>query len=355
MTTLCILGCLLLALSTQGLFFKSKVCYDELGCFMNAEPFNNALDELPESPEAVNATLNLFTRKNPTTSQLLRYQDKTTISNSNYNPSIPTKILVHGFLSNGHQEYMIQLTKTFLEIDDMNIIVVDWSDGAHKFYPKAVANTRLVGAIVATFVNLVKNSYQADPASFHVIGHSLGAQVAGYIGSGVKNMGRITGLDPAGPLFDRTNNEVHLDATDATFVDCIHSDGLPLYDLGLGTSEAWGNIDFYPNGGGNQPGCPLPAEGAAKDIFALHFSELTSDVSCSHHRSILYFIESLQNTTCQMTAHPCSSYDDYVKGKCNSCGDGPCPVLGYDSIKSHREGKFYLTTNSQSPYCQNIY
>ncbi|ESO92411.1 hypothetical protein LOTGIDRAFT_216933 [Lottia gigantea] len=226
------------------------------------------------------------------------------------------------------------MRQRFLAMENLNVIVIDWHAGAHKFYPEAVANTRVVGAVVAKFIQTVQDNFQADPHQFHVIGHSLGSHVAGYIGKRTDNLGRITGLDPAGPLFEDTDVDVRLDPSDAIFVDCIHSDGLPIYDLG--TPHAWGDIDFYPNGASDQPGCPKPV----------------SDVSCSHHRAISYFLETLQqNQTCQFQAYPCSTFKDYLKGSCTSCGDGPCPVLGYRSIDSHRKGKYYLKTNSQSPFC----
>ncbi len=42
----------------------------------------------------------------------------------------------------------------------------------------------------------------------------------------------VAGLDPAGPLFENSPVAVHLDPTDAIFVDNIHTDGLPIYDAG---------------------------------------------------------------------------------------------------------------------------
>ena len=87
-------------------------------------------------------------------------------------------------------------------------------------------------------------------------------------------LGRITGLDPAGPNFDGMSPLVRLDQTDASFVDIIHSDAEILYpyQFAAGVSISCGqvlfslginscyfviyiisHVDFWPNGGRNQP------------------------------------------------------------------------------------------------------
>lgn len=43
-----------------------------------------------------------------------------------------------------------------------------------------------------------------------------------------------SGLDPTEPYFQDTNASVHLDTSDATFVDIIHTDGHP-FNTKLGT------------------------------------------------------------------------------------------------------------------------
>ena len=75
----------------------------------------------------------------------------------------------------------------------MNVIVVDWQKGAAFPYTQATANTRVVGAQIAQLAYQLMNTTGATPDSFHIIGHSLGAHVAGYAGERIKNLGRISG------------------------------------------------------------------------------------------------------------------------------------------------------------------
>ena len=46
-----------------------------------------------------------------------------------------------------------------------------------------------------------------------------------------------------------------LDATDARLVDVIHTDGSQDFMDGFGLLKPIGHIDFFPNGGREQPGC----------------------------------------------------------------------------------------------------
>lgn len=69
-----------------------------------------------------------------------------------------------------------------------------------------------------------------DPSKITLIGHSLGAHIAGIAGKQVfeisgQKVGRITGLDPAGPCFSTIGSDGKLDASDAAYVDVIHTNG----------------------------------------------------------------------------------------------------------------------------------
>lgn len=66
------------------------------------------------------------------------------------------------------------------------------------------------------------------------------------------------GLDPAGPGYYILNT--HLSASDAEFVDVIHTD-MGFFGLALKI----GHVDFFPNYGyRSQPGCLLSKDGLYK-------------------------------------------------------------------------------------------
>ena len=158
-----------------------------------------------------------------------------------------------------------------------NVVCVDWGPGAtDPNYVRAAVNTRLVGKQTAIFLNMINDNIAEVNGRTHMIGFSLGAHVAGFAGSELKNLSRITGetlksnsgmthallllflhlgLDPAGPLFEGYDVKVRLDKTDAHYVDVIHSNGESLIVGGLGVWEPIGHADYYPNGGRAQSGC----------------------------------------------------------------------------------------------------
>ncbi|KAI8793125.1 inactive pancreatic lipase-related protein 1 [Biomphalaria glabrata] len=236
---------------------------------------------------------------------------------------------------------------------DYNVILVNWSKGSKAVYHQAVANIRVVGAQIAHLVNTMIESFRMNASDFHIIGHSLGSHTAGYAGERVAGLGRISGLDPAGPLFENTDTRVCLDSSDAMFVDVIHTNGKPLILLGFGTLQPLGHFDFYPNLGRAMPGC-------IQDEI-LHLIEedipagLTESVTCSHSKATAYYIESI-NSKCPYTAYPCDNEEDFKSGKCKTCATHRCVRMGFHAKpRDGRNQKYYLITSDEKQYCQFQY
>ncbi|XP_071953372.1 pancreatic triacylglycerol lipase-like [Antedon mediterranea] len=348
------------------IFGKSTiVCYSDIGCFDKGPPFYDVPDRpisyLPDTRDQVGTTFLLNTRKNPTHHQELKTKDLSTITNSFFNPALGTKIMTHGFLESGNVWWLEDMKTEFLNNDDFNVIRVGWAPGARELYGQASANTRIVGAEISFLLDKLKELYGYTADKVHVIGHSLGAHVASYVGEEQTNpkLGRITGMDPAGPYFEGMDIIVRLDPSDATFVDIIHTDTDPIYTFGYGIYVPVGHMDFYPNGGFEQVGCDqgiisnLITEGGVYDAGVQY-------VACNHMRSYEYFIESI-NTKCPFRAYECThrgyGKDGYKYFSRGECFDGSEGVrLGFDSIK-HKPADgvnnviYYLETNDKSSYC----
>uniref|UniRef100_A0A182Q7B6 Lipase domain-containing protein n=1 Tax=Anopheles farauti TaxID=69004 RepID=A0A182Q7B6_9DIPT len=187
------------------------------------------------------------------------------------------KVLIHGWNADRNHPSILPIRTAYLVQDKHNLLVVDWSPVAQLPYPTARALAlpvgNRIGSIMAHFVERLAIDY----GQVHVIGHSLGAHMAGVVGRyfGGK-LARVTALDPAGPLFEPDSvDAVGPDA--ARFVDAIHTDGLT-----LGENIVRGHADFFPNGGTPpQPGCEI------LDVITLRIN------SCSHARSTGFFAESI--------------------------------------------------------------
>lgn len=171
-------------------------------------------------------------------------------------PTDPTKIIIHGWTDSGKEDWIKEMAYFYHQKGNYNVIAIDWSKDADDNYVYSSSATQGVGFIVGDFI--VDQSRKADILkNFHIIGHSLGAQVSGFAGKRVKTasgkkLDRITGLDAASPLFETPvarPPELHLTSTDADFVDGIHT------ALGIGYIQPFAVVDFYVNGGIKQLNC----------------------------------------------------------------------------------------------------
>ncbi|KAG8226006.1 hypothetical protein J437_LFUL015932 [Ladona fulva] len=213
----------------------------------------------------------------------------------------------------------------YLNRSQCNVIGVDWSAIADNIlYPVAKQHTVDVGIYVAKFIDFLATAGNLDISTLHLSGHSLGAHVMGIAGKNAENglVGRITGMDPAGPLFTLEEVNERLAVGDASFVDIIHTCA-GLY----GFKDPLGDVDFYPNGGlPGQPGCGITAG------------------VCSHSRAWQFFVESINSD--QFLAVPCGSYDGFTN---RTCDNEPKVPMGEPAYSSAR-GTYYLYTGEEPPY-----
>ncbi|CAH1104280.1 unnamed protein product [Psylliodes chrysocephalus] len=164
-----------------------------------------------------------------------------------------TVFIIHGLNNAYDSPVSVEISDAILKIKDANVFIVDWSNIAKQLYPFAKRAVPGIAKIVSQFIDSLEYKNGLDLDKTFIVGHSLGAHVAGLCGAYLGGrLSHIVGLDPARPLFSFEDVENRLDYSDAKFVEVIHT-----CSGRLGFDKAIGHVDYWPNGGSKQPGCMM--------------------------------------------------------------------------------------------------
>ncbi|XP_017852034.1 endothelial lipase [Drosophila busckii] len=249
--------------------------------------------------------------------------------------SRPMKILIHDMNGNRNSTPSEQLRSALLKLPDNNVLSLDFSPLAKEpCYTQLAQSTRYIGKCLGELLTSLVEKKLVDAPKLHLIGYGAGAHVAGFAANYLQNatkalVARISGLDPSKAFFLTKDINARLDASDADFVDVIHSD---VFISGL--LQPIGHVDFYPNQGVNQPNCgPI--------------DELTTH-NCYHQRSVEYYAESISTKTGFWGFH-CSNLYDFTTNVCQP--NSNVAELGYN-VSIEARGSFFLKTAEKSPYAR---
>ncbi|CAK1544561.1 unnamed protein product [Leptosia nina] len=260
----------------------------------------------------------LYTRGNPLTPQIIIHGVVKSLTNSHFKKNNEIVFLVHGWFGNADNEMNRMLTNAFLRKKELNIIVVDWSELATRNYLTAKRGVVTIGLQLGLFMSWLNYEFGISYEQIHLVGFSLGAHLVGNAGRASGGLvKRITGLDPAGPLWKRDNNR--LNKNDARYVEVIHTN-TALY----GYSEPCGDADFYPNGGTSMPGCWFNV--------------------CSHSKGYEYMAASVLFN--HLVARECPSLKDVEQNNCF----GQFYPMGNSHMSKSRSGLFRVNTGNDFPF-----
>ena len=236
----------------------------------------------------------------------------------NFPLSCPIKLFAHGFnaqtLNWGEAHGVLWFVKAWMKVyhKKVNVIMLDWSSiakGGIMDYKDRSHKAIDVGIYVGRCLAKLSEVTGFKASDIHLLGHSLGAHLVGKAGRVYKALtgqplARITGLDPAGPLWvaggcllDLLNpllgdapllRENKLSRESAAFVDVLHTDGdyQPCGTImrGKGYLGPLGHSDFYASHGGrHQHGCGMLS------YFWPH-EKIIHGETCNHYRAVLYYL-----------------------------------------------------------------
>ncbi|CAH2267258.1 jg14726 [Pararge aegeria aegeria] len=242
------------------------------------------------------------------------------IRSSNFNANNPTVVVAHGWLGGENTNINPTIRDAYLGKSDTNVIILCWRRLAVSTYPTAASGVPAVGRGLGQFLTFL-NSVTGQPFNrMHLVGFSLGAHLVGNAGRELGGrVARVTGLDPAGPLWSYNRNRLR--GSDGVYVEAIHTDG-GLTGLGIGSAIA--DADFFPNGGTSQPGCATSL--------------------CNHNRAYELFASTV--TRNHLVARQCSSTTQVSTNNCR----GSNFHMGNDDLNKRGSGLFRVNTGRRYPF-----
>jgi len=273
-------------------------------------------------------------------------------------PMLPWKFLIHGFEGWQNSTFPLMAVDEYLwgakwnKEKDVNVVVVDWGrlcygadeNDKSSFPPSAqsLRNVEIAGQRLGEMITLLKKLRMreltpVEKAKFpsrkylypimemgqvHLIGFCLGANVAGKAGNVVRTeikrkVGRITGLDPAGPLFGKEIGHI-LNKLDADAVDVIHTNaGRFGIAQSIGDTDFWVNSKYWDNGiiRGAQ------VQQACVSKFGLVFKN-SETKRCSHLMAPIYFTLSINHPQMLTACLECKPTWKDVKASCRCSSPG---------------------------------
>ncbi|XP_025420267.1 pancreatic lipase-related protein 3-like [Sipha flava] len=258
-------------------------------------------------------------------------------------------VVTHGYISmyDDQGAYSIKNTYAFNYPDQYNIITLGWIVEYHQFLD-VLRDCEHVGHALSHFLIKLVKLKLIMPSNIHMIGHNLGAHVLGACGANFYELtdmkiGRITGLNPKGPIsiypWEKWNYlKKTLQKDDAEFVDLIHTAKAKIFP------STTGHVVFYPNGGKTcQPGCEYEIDDYNYDLLN---KKKISELFCSDARSYEFYKDSI----IYKSAFVSELYNPKTK-----------ILIKYENkpVKSNRmghyvnkekHGNFYLNTEEKSPF-----
>ncbi|XP_041978292.1 pancreatic lipase-related protein 2-like [Aricia agestis] len=215
---------------------------------------------------------------------------------------------------------MILHDPTYTNLFNSNNIVAN--------YERAVLYACSIGKGIAdVLVTLASNGISHN--KIHIIGHSLGAHIAGCAGESFEEktgnkIAKISGVDPIHPCFNEISNQLR--SGQAKFVDTYRCNA-----YGFGADKSLVDAVFVVNNGKTQPNClssPIP------DLAVSTAAGLCSHMACEN----FYFMTVSQPNL--FKAYQCDSYDNFKQGK---CAKNKQTVAGYWA-PSNATGIYYTST-----------
>lgn len=104
------------------------------------------------------------------------------VENIGYQKSKKTAFVIHGWTNSYRSDISQSIKTAYLSSSDINVFLVDWSRLSKLDYLTARGSVGGVGRVLASFISGMVNDNLLDLDNVVIVGHSLGAHIAGCTG-----------------------------------------------------------------------------------------------------------------------------------------------------------------------------
>ncbi|XP_011686541.1 PREDICTED: pancreatic triacylglycerol lipase-like [Wasmannia auropunctata] len=233
-----------------------------------------------------------------------------------------TTVFFHGYRNNINVIPTSDIISAYCWRNISVIALLDWSLLGKGDLMLVGNRTPKIGRIVASTFNSLNNKGY-EMAKWHLVGHSMGAHIAGCVGT-YSNFTflHITGLDPGeGPFYSDLYKGCLINPKVAHFTDALYTDR-----GGYATPINVGSLNVYANtGAAPQPGCCS----SQRNVHA-----------CSHIKAGQWYADIVRNET------------KYLAVKCVDCT--VLPIYGYCKDNERIYFGPHVDTKTTGTYCLSI-
>ncbi|KAG4073484.1 hypothetical protein HA402_000708 [Bradysia odoriphaga] len=75
------------------------------------------------------------------------------VSLASFAPDLPTKLIIHGYIANRFHGSIEPVKNAYLGRGDVNVLLVDWEQLAHKLYDESRSYVRQIGSRIGNLLS----------------------------------------------------------------------------------------------------------------------------------------------------------------------------------------------------------
>lgn len=259
----------------------------------------------------------------------IKFHSRDDLLQSKFNKNYETRILIPGSRVDSIQMKIVR--DEYLKRDNLNVFLIEWRNTSQGMSADGAGPLQDVSEQLTILIQNILDIFQISHSSIYLIGHGIGAHVAGFISNLVEfktkqKIGTILGVDPVEDDFPyRTLNKTHAD-----YVEIIRTTKKPFDSV-----ETLGHVNFYTN-----------------EIFqSICFRNNMIDGlywKCAHNMALIYFAASINlkfsfpSIKCEL--NDCFSDREIRENWGVKMGGEP------SNMKKRVDGVFWFETKIRAPF-----